>query len=86
LIINRKMVLGGMFSVTLSVSSGLRSGLPVLSHGMLLSWCSDFPLLHLLGAAAIACQRAQFNFPGDILQARKRSACAQRALRIADSR
>jgi hypothetical protein len=29
--------------------------LPALSHGMLLSWCSDFPLLTFWGAAAIAC-------------------------------
>jgi hypothetical protein len=38
----------GIFSVTLSVSQGLRPRLPALSHGMLLSWCSDFPLLTFL--------------------------------------
>src|SRR4051794_22291590 len=26
----------------------LTTELPAFSHGMLLSWCSDFPLLHLL--------------------------------------
>jgi len=34
----------------------LASELPALSYGMLLSWCSDFPLLTpFWGAAAIAC-------------------------------
>ena len=40
----------------------LASEMPALSHGMLLSWCSDFPLPHpFLGTAAIAYLRHHFK-------------------------
>ena len=39
----------------------LASELPALSYGMLLSWCSDFPLLTFWGAAAIACPLDYFR-------------------------